>query len=220
MTTQNENQPTENSLREDRRIQRTRRLLNEAMLALVVEKPWESISIRDITDRADVNRATFYHHYQAKEDLLTAALEERFSALVASFAPLPVVPVQKFDIELDVRLFRYVEENAELFRALLGEEGLGKTTFRITQLVAEISERMIRAWPQVEMLAYPIEVTSQHLAGSLLGLVRWWLVNDMPYTAEEMGCLSHNLCFHGVGARMEDLDGDCSQPKQTKRTLA
>lgn len=218
MTTQIENQRSESVLREDRRIQRTRRMLNEAMLALVVEKPWDSISIRDITDRADVNRATFYHHYQAKEDLLAAALAERFNALVESFAPLPVVPVEESDDELDVRLFRYVQENAPLFRALIGEEGLGKTTFRISQVVAEISERMIRGWPDAETLAYPIEVAAQHKAGSLLGLVRWWLVNDMPYTAEEMGCISHNLCFHGLGARMEDLDGNCRQLTQTKRT--
>src|SRR5690606_21323881 len=47
----------------DRRIRRTRRLLCEAMLALLVEEEYESITVQQITSRADVNRATFYHHF-------------------------------------------------------------------------------------------------------------------------------------------------------------
>ena len=50
----------------DRRVRRTRRLLAEALVALIIEKEYETISITDITERADLNRATFYLHYGSK----------------------------------------------------------------------------------------------------------------------------------------------------------
>ncbi|MCB0141244.1 MAG: helix-turn-helix transcriptional regulator, partial [Caldilineaceae bacterium] len=57
----------------DRRVRRSRKLLGEALLELVVEKPFGDITVQDIADRADMNRATFYLHFQSKEELLQSA---------------------------------------------------------------------------------------------------------------------------------------------------
>jgi len=48
----------------DRRIGRTRRLMHEALMALIVEKGYEAVTVQDILDRADVGRSTFYAHYR------------------------------------------------------------------------------------------------------------------------------------------------------------
>ncbi len=55
---------------EDRRVQRTRQLLEQALLALLEEQDYESITVQQITDRANLGRATFYLHYRDKEQLL------------------------------------------------------------------------------------------------------------------------------------------------------
>ena len=70
----------------DRRKRRTRKYLGKALLELVQEKKWDQITIQDITDRADINRATFYLHYGSKEELLAESLEEYFDALVEQIA--------------------------------------------------------------------------------------------------------------------------------------
>jgi AcrR family transcriptional regulator len=68
---------THNSkVNEDLRIRRTKKLLQEAMIALTVEKGFSNISVRDITERAMVNRSTFYRHYLDKYDLLDQYLNE------------------------------------------------------------------------------------------------------------------------------------------------
>ena len=54
----------------DRRVQRTRKLLNDALMALIQEKGYDSVTIEDITERANLGRTTFYLHYQSKDDLL------------------------------------------------------------------------------------------------------------------------------------------------------
>jgi AcrR family transcriptional regulator len=59
----------------DRRIQRTRQLLRNALFALIIERGYESIAIQDITERANLGRATFYLHYQDKEELLKASVK-------------------------------------------------------------------------------------------------------------------------------------------------
>lgn len=66
----------------DRRVQRTRQLLNRALMALIVEKGYESITVQDIIYRAKVGRSTFYAHYQDKDDLLLSGMEEVVHSLV------------------------------------------------------------------------------------------------------------------------------------------
>ena len=66
----------------DRRIRRTRNQLGQALRELIIEKSYEAITIQDIADRADVNRATFYLHYGTKEELLVTSLTEIFDELV------------------------------------------------------------------------------------------------------------------------------------------
>ena len=60
----------------DRRIRRTRRALTDALISLTSEHPYRSIQVRDITDRADVGYATFYRHYESKDDLMLAIFAE------------------------------------------------------------------------------------------------------------------------------------------------
>src|SRR5436190_13555719 len=59
----------------DRRVQRTRQLLHAALMSLIQEKGFESLSVQDIIDRANVGRATFYAHFDSKEDLLASGIE-------------------------------------------------------------------------------------------------------------------------------------------------
>src|SRR5690349_21251623 len=61
--------------RADRRVQRTRRLLHEALLSLIHEKRYEVITVQEILDRADIGRSTFYMHFKDKDELLFSGLE-------------------------------------------------------------------------------------------------------------------------------------------------
>ncbi len=64
--------------REDPRVKRTRKLINQAFFDLMNEKGFQTITIQDIADRAEVNRATFYAHYEDKYDLLDSYAREGF----------------------------------------------------------------------------------------------------------------------------------------------
>ena len=61
---------------EDRRIQKTQNLLREALVSLIAEKPYDSIVVKEILDRANVGRSTFYMHFRDKDDLLVSGIHD------------------------------------------------------------------------------------------------------------------------------------------------
>ena len=182
----------------DRRVKRTRNLLGNALLELVQEKKFEQITIQDITDRADLNRATFYLHYGSKEELLANSLEGHFDALVEQITPLTLQKPIWENPEADEMVFAHVAEHAELYRVLLGENGMGYVINRVIEYIAEFSVLQLKAGLGDIEPHTPIEIMARHVAGSLYALVTWWLMNDMPYTPREMAEMTTRLCTNGT----------------------
>lgn len=182
----------------DRRTRRTRRLLSEALLNLLMEKGYEAITIEEITKRADLNRATFYLHYKSKEELLVASLEAQFDELVNRLGVLdPHLPAWKHDIA-ELMAFRYVAEHASLYKMLLSEKGMGYVMNRIIEYIAQYSMKEMIAYLPDWQGKVPAEIIARHIAGSLFALLSWWISNDMPYTPEYMAAITHELCTEGT----------------------
>lgn len=191
----------------DRRVLRTRRMLSEALLTLMVEKEYEHITIQDITEQADLNRATFYLHYSSKEDLLIAALEERFDELVASFDGISEgLPIWE-DLTPELMTFRHVADHAALYKVLLSERGMGYIIHRIINYMTMYGEERLLAElpPEVELSLSPT-LLSVHAAGSLFALLSWWVTHDMPYTPEYMADVAMQLCSVGTKSLVLGLE--------------
>jgi AcrR family transcriptional regulator len=183
----------------DRRVRRSRQQLTQALLDLVVEKEYETITIQDITDRADLNRATFYLHYSSKEELLIASLEERFDELVSQFDQLSAERPIWEEKQSILMTFQHVADHAELYKVLLSERGMGYLIHRIVNYIAELSARQLQdSLPKEAVLTVPAGLIARHVAGSLFALLSWWLTNDMPYPAEYMTNVLHQMCVHGT----------------------
>ena len=182
----------------DRRVRRTRKLLGQALLELVQQKKYEQITIQNIADHADLNRATFYLHYGGKEELLADSLEGLFDALVQQIAVITAEKPIWESPEADEMVFAHVAEHADLYRVLLGENGLGCVINRIIDYIAHFSEQQLRADLRAMELVAPVEIIARHVAGSLYALLTWWLTNDMPYTPRQMAEMTTRLCVTGT----------------------
>jgi AcrR family transcriptional regulator len=171
------------------------------MLALLVERDYEEITVLEITERADLNRATFYLHFNHKDELLAAALEARFDELVASFGDYQTMPNAWGDLTPEILTFRHVAEHAALYKVLLSDRGMGQVIYRIINYIARFSQTKMMA-PDAHCLksGVPQVIIAQHIAGSLFALLSWWIANNMPYTPEEMAEMVHHLCVNGVDA--------------------
>jgi AcrR family transcriptional regulator len=182
----------------DRRVRRTRRRLRDALIQLILKKGYDKVTIQDITDTADLSRATFYLHYNDKDELLAGSLEEMFDELMVSVKDI----MQRRKLELSdsnppsLPAFQHVADYAELYKSLLGDSGVSSVINRIIGYIARVTEeqfRLLVTEEEEKTLPVPIPVSARHLAGALYSMVSWWIESDMPYPPEEMARIFHQL---------------------------
>ncbi len=174
---------------QDRRVRRTQNLLAKALIALTLEKGYEAVTIRDITQRADVAYTTFFRHYHDKDSLLQDVLEVVLEELVALLQPH--MPADD-PAEVGVLLFQYVRDHSEVSRVLLYTRGSHALAQR---MVAEGSQRVLREHRPRSGSPVPAEVAANHIVASSVALIQWWLEHDMPYSPERMGVIYRDLIY-------------------------
>ena len=192
----------------DRRIRRTRRLLGEALLALVQEQSFDSVTIRQITDRADIGYATFFRHYDSKEELLSEQLEQ----IVRQLEALAGEPGDHYFEREGTLFFEHVRANEDLYRALLaGHVDVQVVRHMRDALIRVIQPHMARH-EQSTALVVPLEIAANHVAAASLELAAWWLENDRPYSPEQMGRYYRQLIIDSTWhAILPDPAGDGRQ---------
>ncbi len=184
--------------KEDRRIQRTRHLLRQALFTLIVERGYETITVEEITERANVGRATFYVHYKDKEELLLVCLEELFHETAATLGPISEETFQAGGKPPAQLAFEHIAQHHQLYRVLFTERGAAVISLRILELLATISQRYTIGQLDEARSLLPLELLAYHLAGSLFALLIWWLNNDMPYSPEHMAKIFQHLAVSGI----------------------
>lgn len=181
--------------KKDRRIDRTLNLLRDALIALILEHGYDSISVLDIADKANVGRATFYLHYRNKDELLLECVESIVAAFLEQMQGQDVeewIISDKAPIHM---VFQFAARNADLFRIILRGHGSLRTSRRLQEIVAEKTSQVVQASAKKNgvQLNLPVEVISNFFAGSLLALINWWLEEDRPYSAEQMADMFRTL---------------------------
>ena len=190
-----------NEKKDDRRSKRTRRLLSEALIELMLEKRYDKITVQDIIDRADVGRSTFYAHYQDKEDLLAKDFERVLGMLSQQINHGREI---KQLILPGLGIFRHVQEHHHLYKALLWGRGIELLFKKGHSYVSRrFEEQLTSLIPDEQVPIVPIPVISDYLAGALLTLLQWWLDNNMPYPPERMDEMFQQLVLPGVMASLQ-----------------
>jgi AcrR family transcriptional regulator len=160
----------------DVRAARTRASLQEALLALARERGLDEITIADITERAGVNRSSFYQHYSDKDVLLADALDEAVEQVETSIrqlsGPIPGPPVEL------LTYLRHIEQNVALYRRVLGDTGSAIVTARVRNRIERLVTDSIRDAEMPTLQGVPIEVIAAGITGSALGVVRAWLERE------------------------------------------
>lgn len=174
---------------EDLRVRRTRKMLQEALIELTGEKGFEAVSVRDITERAMVNRSTFYRHYLDKYDLIDQYLDEVY-ALTKDEDILAEKMARATGTEIPsglVTLLRHVQKFAQFYRVMLGQNGCARFTERFRQH-SETRFRMLleHFGAEPEPDSPPVDVRLQYISCAGVGTILWWLENNQPCTPEQL----------------------------------
>lgn len=177
----------------DRRVRRTRAALRAALLDLMAERRYETVSVQDTIDRADVGRSTFYNHYTDKDDLLRDGLAD-LRAIVTT--PPGRTGMQPLDFALP--LLHHVHEQRRLANALLGEGGRAV----LRQIERVLTDTVRDALTAVGSPAVPVphEARARFIVGAFLSLLEWWLTDQPDVSPQQLGRMFHSLAAPGLTA--------------------
>jgi len=205
----------------DLRVRRTRKLLREALIALIEERSFDGITVGEIAERAMVSRAAFYRSYQDKYDLVEQIFEEMVATVVREIDPLRHTVISRFNAhppaepwaelfgkapeaqrtpEPYVKMFEHFAQHERLYRALLGKRG---SSWFVTKMRASLTETLSE---RLQALAYALgskQVTESRvfadgfvpalLAAQLVDAITWWLEQGRPYTPRQIATYCYRL---------------------------
>ena len=171
---------TVETLSADRRVQKTRLALRDALISLLEESGWDDINIQALCERANVGRSTFYLHFQNKEELLVSGLNDlraglRIQAALANKGTSGSLPFVRGLIE-------HVYEQRALFRAIIGRRSGHVVQKRFREMVNQLVEEEI----SLPATGWQREAGARYVAGALVELLAWWVDAGTARNAEEI----------------------------------
>lgn len=189
---------------EDRRVKRTRAVLRDALMELILEKGYEAITVQDITDRANVGRSTFYTHFLDKQALLETGLEELHEFLAQQLVvPAAANGTNRRALSFSLSMFQHAEGHRRIYRAMVDKQSGVVVRQQLQRVLTDLVREDLRALvPSTGSAPVPLEVAVQYSASAFLGLLTWWLDQKVPCPPEEMDRLFRSLTLPGITAAL------------------
>ena len=189
----------------DRRVQRTRRLLQDALVATVIEKGYEAATVQDIIDRADVGRATFYAHFADKQTLLTSRLEDLRGLLLAQQRQSPG------SLGFSLAMLEHARSHLAMHRAIVGHESGAFIIQRIHRTIADLAANDVNALA-AKASAERRQLAVEFVAGAFMAVLTWWLDQGAALAPAEVDAIFRRLVLAGLAKEL--------QPKAFSRTAS
>lgn len=162
----------------DRRVQRTRLALHEALVELILERGWDEVSVQHVCDRANVGRSTFYTHFADKEELLIGGLDD----LRKGLRELSPVGNDARPLGFVSGVIEHAEEQRRLFRAVIGKRSGHVIQQRFRRMLIDLMEEDLAAIA----CAPSAEPAARYLAGALMEMLIWWLDTRNGFQASDV----------------------------------
>ena len=181
--------------KEDRRVRRTKKLLKQGLSELMKEKDFKDISVKDITDRMDLNRGTFYLHYTDIYDLLnkieTDVLDD-FQRVIDTYR-------QKTDkrslLPVIEPLAAYISENADICRILFLNKASTDFSIKLKNLIITNGKTLIEEIFKINASAETINYLLNYMAYGIIGIMKEWLSDFNSIGMNEIIKLSDKILY-------------------------
>ena len=210
--------PAQPGSRVQRRVARTKAAIEDAFVQLVLEHGYDRVAVEDITDRADLARATFYAHYPNKEAVLLSVFNRLAEDLMQRIAYQggPWNEVRRDAIQ---SMYKHAAQMPDLYRACLSD---ARTRQAYLSLLAQYAEQNFRdrlkalnRQPRV-----PVPVMARGFAGAHLAVLEAWLAGELQGDIEELASMTLDLLVAGTawahGFRLDELGYSTGSPADAR----
>ena len=152
-------------------MERTRQALLAALRDLLFERGYDGFAVRDIVERANVGRSTFYEHFESKEEIFRQSVAHPVEALAASTCG-------PGGLDMLQAILAHIAEQQQLMRTTMAGSGRRVMARVLSEHIAAYLTARLR--DERRSIALPMQLAADHLADAQLGLIESWFVNDMP----------------------------------------
>lgn len=185
----------------DRRIARTRGILQDALNSLTLKVGYEAVTIKDICDAANVGRSTFYAHFTSKDDLKRSGLDHlrqhlvtRQMAALASKGPL-----QERSLSFSLVMLEHARDHATLYKALVNDRGGSVALGFIREILGDLIRTELASFTfAVDQTPADREVIVQYLVGAFMSLMIWWLDSGAKLSPQQVDAMFRGLSMAGI----------------------
>ncbi len=178
------NKPIDKQKKVDRRVKRTKKLIRDSLSELMMEKDYKEITVKDITERADLNRGTFYLHYSDTYDLLEKVENELIDNLEDIIDNYDIKSKITSSFSIIDYVFEHFKENDKICRALFIKSPNNSYTEKLIKVIVdkglEIKEALKVKYSEEE-LSYRF----YFIACGLIGLIRKWFLEKDKISKED-----------------------------------
>ena len=182
----------------DRRIRKTKQVLRQSFASLLAEKPLEDITVKELTERADINRGTFYYHYKDIYDLKDQIERELFDEFVAVIDGYGVDNLRRELRSVMTDVFRFLQRNKE-FGTIISAYKTDSLFFAWVR--SEIFRRGLSEWQRIYGFQDSIQwdYYLDFVVAGCVTMLQSWIQKGMRESPEEMGALSERFILYGPG---------------------
>lgn len=184
----------------DRRVERTQKLLREALHSLIREKDYDTIVVKEILDRANVGRSAFYAHFKDKDALLASSIHELVGIVPAGFAQKGRLGHDEL-LWFSLPILEYHEQHRRGGMVAIGKRAQAVLHEHLRKVLAElIGQRLRRLRARGrERGAIPQALLAEFLAGTFVLVLDWWIGTRMATNAAEADKMFRALVEPNLG---------------------
>jgi len=175
----------------DRRAQRSRDLILEALFALMLERGYERLTIQNLIDRAGVGRATFYAHFQSKEELLAASIG-RLRGWLEQAGRARDEP-----LGFTLPFFQHLASHRRIYERTVARESESSVERHVRQMLAELVRQDLRQ-RHAAITGARLDLATHYVVGALWSSFIWWMESAQPLPPDDLNAQFQRLCFPGL----------------------
>ena len=198
--------------RVQRRVARTKAAIEDAFVQLVLERGYDQVTVEDITDRADLARATFYAHYPNKEAVQFSVFNRLTADLVQRLAAGPWNVVHRDTIQA---AYKQAAEMPDLYRACLSDARTRQAHMSTLSRYVEQNFRD-RLTARGEQPRVPVPVMARAFVGAHVAILEAWLAGELDGDVDELAGMALDLLIYGTawahGLRLDELGYSAGLP--------
>ncbi|PNZ68213.1 TetR/AcrR family transcriptional regulator [Staphylococcus croceilyticus] len=188
-------------MKEDRRIRKTKSAIKKAFIQLLKEKDLDRITVQDISNQADINRGTFYLHYEDKYSLLSDMEDEYISEIwsLTQFnqfnASSPEKIADEFISNTLTKILQHIADNMDFYHTILQLDRKSKLEDKIYFLIKENMQKYISINNEIDGI--PEMYFHSYVAGATISTIKYWVQDENRITVDELTQHIFKIVYNG-----------------------